>query len=790
MPRPSFPITFLLAMLWMLLTWVVGAPLPLMEGLDTSWAALLGDAFLQGRQFGSEVIFTFGPWGFLFEPIGDLRLFWWSLLGRSILGAGMAAGVALLATRYIPHTALAICWSLLVLSLSDPIIVLPVLCFLMIVTEDDHPVASSLVCVACGLAMLAKFTSSLLSIPLLLVLLLQSMSGQRRAVRILVMLISSFVAFWLLAGQQLNGISSWLSNSWQIASGYAGAIALEAPGRYPAMPPATLLCCLGPALFALRWWRQGGLPALVQLGWVSLFSFVAWKHIFIGYEPIHVHWGLLNSLLPSVMCLIVATSAPALSFAWQGNRSLQLSIVALLLSAFYVPMLWRADGGPVPLRTLRHWAWKLQKLPRLFATSTSGPGYAPSLLPAQVADAPTPGLAAVSTDIFPVNGTLLLTRGVPWHSRPVPQSYSAYTPTLLQQNAAFFRGAQAPEQVLLRMDTINRRYPTQDDSLAMLAIAERYEATQLSGSYVVFKRRKDSSASQLRLLRTLELQPGQTITVPETANGAVWVEIELQPSLAHRAISALFWPPILRIRTTTAQGQSDHRLIGGIGAGGFVLSPRFSSAAGFTLWQQGVDAPATLPRVLSLALHSPQFPSPGKASSFTLRLYELRLPNSSTTSLIDAPMLNMLQSGSLQALVADSELRASALQPESAALVTVPATATRFSIHAGMGNGEPRPFERPGACSDPSQFHATFRIQQRSGPRTTILWERTLTAAGDLKVELPLHAAAEPRELLLEQSFSTRGRCRPYWAAPAFAAIDREATTSPVASGAGASRRR
>ena len=40
-------------------------PEPPSDWLDASWQAALTDAHVHGRQFGKEVIFTFGPWGWL-----------------------------------------------------------------------------------------------------------------------------------------------------------------------------------------------------------------------------------------------------------------------------------------------------------------------------------------------------------------------------------------------------------------------------------------------------------------------------------------------------------------------------------------------------------------------------------------------------------------------------------------------------------------------------------------------------------------------------------------------------
>src|SRR5262249_33520101 len=53
-----------------------------------------------------EVIFTFGPWGFLFEPRGTPSIYPWQVAGRLVLAAGNALGIAFLAISAIRSTSL------------------------------------------------------------------------------------------------------------------------------------------------------------------------------------------------------------------------------------------------------------------------------------------------------------------------------------------------------------------------------------------------------------------------------------------------------------------------------------------------------------------------------------------------------------------------------------------------------------------------------------------------------------------------------------------------------------
>jgi len=71
--------------IWYLGTYVL-LPIPAVRpGADESWRAFLTWAFEHHRQFGTEVIFTYGPWGFLLEPRGTVSAYPWQVLGRLVL---------------------------------------------------------------------------------------------------------------------------------------------------------------------------------------------------------------------------------------------------------------------------------------------------------------------------------------------------------------------------------------------------------------------------------------------------------------------------------------------------------------------------------------------------------------------------------------------------------------------------------------------------------------------------------------------------------------------------------
>ncbi|HEX5431447.1 MAG TPA: hypothetical protein VFW83_05745, partial [Bryobacteraceae bacterium] len=88
----EFYFTSALVLLWLLGFYVLPGPAPLAPGLDPSWQAALTEAFLHHLQFGKDIVFTHGPWGFLNRPRGNPSIYPWLVSGRLVLALGMSAG--------------------------------------------------------------------------------------------------------------------------------------------------------------------------------------------------------------------------------------------------------------------------------------------------------------------------------------------------------------------------------------------------------------------------------------------------------------------------------------------------------------------------------------------------------------------------------------------------------------------------------------------------------------------------------------------------------------------------
>ena len=215
----------------------VGSPSP-GPALDDSWALALNSAHLRSLQFGPQILFTYGPWGFLDVPLdisrGNL------LLGGLFSVAAVASGwlgFYRAFTRALPIAAAAVSSAALVLVLaqgsqaSGLMLVGLTLVMLDYVCSDvgERPAwLPGALAGAAGLLIQVKFSEGLMLAGVTTCgALFAPTQRVRRTAEVLVVLAVSTCSLWLLAGQSLSHLAAWLHGSVEISLGYTEAMSHE-----------------------------------------------------------------------------------------------------------------------------------------------------------------------------------------------------------------------------------------------------------------------------------------------------------------------------------------------------------------------------------------------------------------------------------------------------------------------------------------------------------------------------------------------------------------------------------
>lgn len=619
----------------------IGSGFP--SSLDAGWGEVLNWGIAHGAQWGKDLVFTYGPLGFLSTGLPfDPAIYWPALILQCAFAAVITwlvvanlrwmSWAAILA--FLPATIfLGWGWS----STSPLLLVYPLA---MLVLERNsretggsrwrsYALVAGLSAFA-SLPPLVKFSAFplwLVWLPLGCVVLYRPHAPRLVATFLVTSLVAPVVA-WLACAQNLANLPAFVAGSWRVARFYGAAMQAD---------PKLLITdqvALGTALFGLGCitlfaWRErqslrrlavyGMLAAALALAYragalradgghlMVLWSMSAWSAcLLVGawLERKNAAVGLRATIAAFVLAALALTP-PYLSDVFSG------STLATLYSGRYT-YAYSIESVDLLLHPrnaydIRLKKWKVDRkalaLPRIARTVGDG-----------------------TVDVLMNEQATLLANGLNYYPRPVFQSYSAYSGQLAKRNAEFFTSARAPEWVMLDLYAIGGRYPASDDARALLRILQDYRPLLSEGDFILFHRNRERSGPLVEGGPSHEISVdfAKASAVPAPSADAWFATLHVGLTRYGKLQALLFRPPTLKIVVTLKDGSSHlYTLVPEIARTGFMLSPALASNAAYLDWLRGNnDSEVTSVRLVQQqALNHQAFRIEGD-----LHLYPLKLP--------------------------------------------------------------------------------------------------------------------------------------------------------------------
>jgi hypothetical protein len=591
--------------LYLLVLYVLPPPAPLQEGTDQSYQAILTELFLRGAQFGKDVIFTFGPWGFLMQPRGDPRIFPWVIFGRLVLAAGALAGGAAVARRYLRIDWLRAVWLFVFLLLADPIFALPLLLFALASgTEATWKDVRYLVLLpACALAACVKFTALILLASLMLLLLLDGLIRARRLIAISSGLFACFVLFYAGGRQNPANLPAYLIGSVHVTSSFTAAMGI--PGPTVELALGVLICAIVPASYLFAVARRKDWRLLPLSLWIPGFFFLSFKQAFVRSDPSHFFAGMVYMLLPgclAIMVLLLRLEQPVVDTMTAG-ASYQLRV------EFWLVLLATIAGGFMACRKLTESyavtaaSDRIARLPLAFSAARRREVYQSELnelrrrYPLSRLDG--------TVDLIGYQQFLLPAWGLDVRTHPALQTYAAYNPFLSAKDATFFAEETAPEHVLLGVESLDQHFPAIEDSLSWLSLRAHYVPVGYSGKYLHLRRSGYSVPITQEKILERKIRFGEKLSIPD--NGPLWAKINFRLNPVGQLCGILVKLPAIRMRVETAGGARDYRILPENAGAGFLLSPVLDDPAAFERWFSGSRAGHAYVRQVSFRVSPASF---------------------------------------------------------------------------------------------------------------------------------------------------------------------------------------
>jgi hypothetical protein len=556
-----------LALAITLLSWhaLALAPGP---GLDNSWQAALHMALHDGVKFGRQLIFTYGPLGFLSVPTlwyGDTGTI--AVAYALLLRLALALAVFLAARRCYGSVAgavvaLAVSGASEVANESVPFLIL---CVYTVDRASGRArvAAIALAGAVAGLELLNKESTGIELAALALTMALATRGSRREHVgMVLGALALALAAGWAASGQEWGSLFAYFHNAERIVSGYAGAMGGEDVSLVWQYPAGLIAFAAGLAA-AVKMTADG--PPRRRWGIIALwltFSFFEYKEGFVRHDVSH---GIV--FFSALMGGYVALRWP------RADRPLALGLLALLVVFSLAAQ--QASTRPVGF-----------ELPGNVASAIEQLGQTAS--PAKRAEIAQRGRRAIeraypldpatlallrghTVHIAPYQASVAWAYGLDWRPLPVFQSYSTYTTGLDRENATALLSTRGPQRILRDRDPeLDKREATFDEGLTTLAMLCHFRELSTTSAWQVLGRAGDRCAAPVAL-ETVHAGWYQKVPIPPPPNDHSFVFVRIggvQPGGLEDLLGLVFKPLYRLVYLDGTQ----YRLVEGTAADGLLLS--------------------------------------------------------------------------------------------------------------------------------------------------------------------------------------------------------------------------
>ncbi len=527
-------------------------------GIDPSWELGLHLARDHGFVVGRDIVFNYGPWGFLNIPLTLTRSLWLAAVAYRV-AVQLALFIALglwMQRRLAGWLALAPALPLVLFSPTPEYRLLLALVLwtrLALDARKERPLPLAALGAAAAAAVLIKFSMGLAA---LLVVLGGAVAGwtvgrKRSALAFGAGFAGGLVGCGVLALESLAALGRFLQASLEISVGYGAAL----ERRGPLWQPILVLAAAGLAALGTVRERQCGaresLPFALPLAGLLAITF---KHAFVRHET---HAFLAFEVGSIALTWLVLDAWGRGARPGQALRA--AGAVALVAGALVVRPPAQVWQLPAALGRTIGEALEAEQRTRDPRHRTRLRAELQRALPlhararAQIGDR--------TVDILTVEVAMAEAWSLNWSPRPVLQSYAVATPLLDDLDAAFFAGPGAPQRLLVSLQGLDTRHPFVDAPRTWRQILSRYQPLGRDARWLVLGLRDHPLEVVERRLGRARVPLNQVAGAPRPRAGHLELRARLAPSLLGRLVA---WPwklPEVRLGLAAADPTPPRRIL-------------------------------------------------------------------------------------------------------------------------------------------------------------------------------------------------------------------------------------
>ncbi len=543
-------------------------------GLDLSWIFMLNHFFYEKYQHGSNIIFNYGPLGFMFSSgyyLGaeDLKYIL-SIIYHIILFHCMFFVLKV-------NTVFRFLWvSIVVFMMAFSFtanIIIPsiIICYHEIIRDHKKLSAyyvSIMLSLLLAVASLVKSSSLVSALPLIIIITLYRFSIRDYYPVVLVSYCFFTGVLLILAGQDVANWGDFYRGYLDVSISYNADMTL------PASPFYLGLWCVG-VLIVLSSFQIKSLKAITLI----LCMFVC---ILVAYKLSFVRHGSYAYLAFWVLYFIATMQifSPFARFYGLAHRGLVMGTAAcsLATSVFIVSSFFPEGIGSANMLTVLQnrltffWDAGTREQQKLNNLSAFNEEIADLRLKFPFKDVVGP------IDAFPFDLGLAYSTGLDLATRPAFQAYYATSRLMTERNRDFLVTDRAARSIIFSLLPIDGRFPSLEDPLTVRAFRRFYKVDQQTADQLLLVRRETPLAETETCKESLT-RLDTPITAPSVSEDqAVWARVSLTPTVLGRLAAFFLKGPTLGLTVTTAGGGTqEFRFLRDAGDVGFLLSPAFIS---------------------------------------------------------------------------------------------------------------------------------------------------------------------------------------------------------------------
>ncbi len=539
--------TWLLAALIALFSWHALPVVP-GAGLDSSWVTALNMAADVRLDFGTQVLFTFGPLGFLDQPQASFAVT--AVLGavyQVLVAWGLAFSLLWAARRSFP-LALALALAFVVSTLlfrGEELVQIAFIWCAVALAPDPPRFARPLVVYGGAIVSATQLLLKLnvgVTVLLLCAIAVLALQGdpRRNALAFVGTFVGALAVLWFATGQGVGNFDDYVTGAVAVASGHSEAMGVESPSvpwDKLAVALEAIAAIVAAAYVGLRLPRFR-LAALVAI--TAIYVYAEFKSGLVRNDAAH-HGRFFSAML-----------VPWLALPWRGQaRGVALAAIVAIAVVFipaagtrfrdvFTP-LDRADAAGTQLRGLLDPG----RRSKLVGFDRFGLAIFYRLDQGSLALLRGHGVA-----VDPWEVSLVWAYGLDWHPLPVFQRYLAYTSELDRRNAEALASDHGPERIIRSRPSydpsgpttasIDSRYGPFEAPSQTLAMLCNYRPLRTTPRYQVLGKSRDRCDEPIPLRSTVA-RYGDTVAVPRAPGRLVVATVDgLEPQGVERLRTLLY----------------------------------------------------------------------------------------------------------------------------------------------------------------------------------------------------------------------------------------------------------